>query len=179
MNKMLGIIGQCFCSHFEKLKGSFWEGAAWCFLTCSDTTCFSSLSSLLPPHLLCAFFSFVCFQSRTPLPTLACSSINFPVFLLLLLLLRLRSYLSLDDGAWLSTRHQVYFSKYSFFSPPLFSPCFFLCRGHSIQVQCGPAWRRFTGLLLKVASSQSETCTSQFCQIFYLYISFSLRCFRY
>jgi len=106
------------------------------------------------------------FHQLSPLPTTTTPSMVWLLFK------------SLDDGAWLSTRHQVYFSNYSFFSPPLFFPFFSLPRTFDL----GVVWTclaPFHGLLLKVASSQTETCTSHFSQIFYLYISSSLRCFRY
>lgn len=156
-------------------------------MTCSHTTRFSSLSSLLPPTCSAPFLlSFVvrlprhCCPSPTPSPIRVCRSINFPLFLLLLLRLRWRDYyLSLsttEHGFQLDIK---FISLSIHFSRPLFFSLFFsLPRTFDL----GAVWTclaPFHGLLLKVASSQSETCTSDFCQIFYLYISFSLRCFRY
>ncbi len=147
-------------------------------MTCSHTTRFSSLSSLLPRT--CS--SFLCCPSPTPSPIRVCSSISFPLFLLLLLLLRLRwrDYIltlsTTEHGSQLDIK---FISLSIHFSRPLFYSLFFslprtfdLCAVWTCLVP-------FHGLLLKVASSQSETCTSHFCQTFYLYISFSLRCFRY
>lgn len=134
------------------------------------------LVSLVPTsrHLLCTFPSFLCSYA---IADTRISSINFPLFLLLLRLRWCDCYLGLsttEHGCQLDIK---FISLSIHFSRLLFFPLFSLCRG---TFDLGVLWTclaPFHGLLLKVASSQSETCTSHFCQIFYLHISFSLRCF--
>jgi hypothetical protein len=155
-------------------------------VTCSPHN--ALLASLVPTsrHLLCALPSFlcfsgdgVCFSVSYAIADTRISSINFPLFLLLLRLRWCDCYLSLsttEHGCQLDIK---FISLSIHFSRPLFFSLFFsLPRTFYL----GVVWTclaPFHGLLLKVASSQTETCTSHFSQIFYLYISSSLRCFRY